>query len=81
MHTVNLKNVQAGDSVCVVRQKSRYSPLERTSIETVTKVGRKYGYIKSGTFSLETGQSVHNESYVRTNGMGFDVFLTQEDYE
>jgi hypothetical protein len=76
----NLKDLQVGDKVFVVRQKGRRAVGEQTSFETITKIGRKYGYIKSGSFSLDNGQSVHNESYVRINGYGFDVFSTEAEY-
>ena len=76
----SLKDLQVGDKVFVVRQKGRRAVEEQTSFEVITKIGRKYGYIKSGSFSLDNGQSVHNESYVRINGYGFDVFSTEAEY-
>lgn len=82
-------DLKVGDKVFVAWQRTRYdrengNP-QRASTETVTKVGRKYGYFGEGPwerkFRLDNGQSHHdNDCNARSNGYGFDVFLRGEDF-
>ena len=79
------KDLKVGDEVFVVQQKSRYNTEERTSVEKVARVGRKYNYIMRGfqelPFCRNTGQSVHNPDHnTRANGQGFDVYLCEPTY-
>lgn len=60
---------------------------------TVTKVGRKYGYVRysyaggvlrseESPFCLWTGESVDGkDTNARRNGWGYDVYHSQTDYE
>ena len=78
--------LEPGDSVFVVYQKQRHKSELRTETAVVTKVGRKYASIGEGwnekKFDLETGASVHKpDSNARTNGFGFDVYMTEADYQ
>lgn len=81
-----LANLKAGDTVFVVWQRSKFSRDEppRTTCETVTKVGRKYGYIgndyRPQPFWLHNGHSAHKESNCRANGFGFDVYATEQEW-
>lgn len=80
-----LSDVKAGDMVLVVYQTRRRETQRTTRYETVTRVGRKYGYLgnyhEGKKFDLTTGQSVHNKDCnARENAMGFDVYLSESDY-
>lgn len=89
---MSLEHLGAGDSVFVVPQQSRWA--KENGVEpvgewkTISKVGRKYAYIKkhhSGDdepFYRETGESAHVPNHnQRTNGQGFDVYESPEAYE
>lgn len=83
--TGSIHDLKAGDQVFVVRQRGRYSKEEQSGIETVSRVGRKYAYIKRRfeevAFCRKTGMSVHDrDCNARANGLGFDVYLCEEDY-
>lgn len=77
--------LKAGDVVYVVRQRYRGQKGEAVSgVATVTKV-TKYGYVcvnnVESPFSKLTGESVHVPNHnQRSNGYGFDVYTTEEDY-
>ena len=81
------KDLKPGDEVYVVRQTSRWSSPREPEYLPVTKIGRQYGYVQmsayaSEKFCLASGVSVHIPNHnQRTNGYGFDVFLSKEHYE
>ena len=80
-----MKDIKKGDNVFVVSQRRPHSTVEpRTGMETVVRVGRKYGYIErygqEVPFSLETGYSEHKDCNARRNGYGFDVYASEEEY-
>jgi hypothetical protein len=84
-----MKRLKVGDVVFVVYQRTRYDTRNATpprqESQEVVRVGRKFGYVKrygrEEPFELDTGRSSHKESNVRTNGQGFDVYETQQEYE
>lgn len=82
--TKRLKDLKVGDTIFVVRQQTRSCKEWRTSTETVSKVGRKYAYWKSGhaeyPFHKDTGVSAHKELNERANGYGFDVYTCEEEW-
>jgi len=84
--TGTLRNIQVGDTVFVVNQQRRHSttqPIGR--YEIVFRVGRKYGFIQRGSceerFTLDTGHSAHTDCNARANGLGFDVYVSEEHYQ
>ena len=85
--TKTFKDLKPGDEVYVVRQRSRWSSPSEPEYRPVTKIGRQYGYVQmsayaSEKFCLTSGASVHIPNHnQRTNGYGFDVFLSKEHYE
>ena len=85
--TMNFKHIKAGDQVYLVGQARRSGTPHYTK---VIRVGKKYGYILKYKrqepfdllpFDLLTGQSVHNDSNTRVNGLGFDVWPNKEAYD
>lgn len=82
---MSLKHLKPGDQVFVVHQRSRYQKETHTETLPVVRMGRKYGYVekygRESPFCLQTGYSVHNESNVRVNGYGFDVYLSEADWQ
>lgn len=79
----SLRDLQPGDEVFVVWGR-RYEPNNKKH-ETISRIGREYGYIQSWRqdyrFSLDTGFSVdQKDSNARANGRGFEVYLTEEAY-
>ena len=88
----DFKDIKVGDDVFVVEQLSRYAERHNESPKTyrgeVVRVGRKYGSVKYGKygtrckFRLENGHSHHDsDCNARANGLGFNVYRTQSDYE
>lgn len=80
----SLRDLQPGDEVFVVWGR-RYGPYNKTR-ETISRVGREYGYIQRWRqdyrFSLDTGRSVdQKDSNAQANGRGFEVYLTEEAYQ
>ena len=76
-----LREIRVGDTVFVVWQNLNHTTdPPRTSFETITKIGRMYGYIRSGLaglrFELATGLSNDGDNNTRCNGNGFDVYTT-----
>ena len=83
---MKLSELNVGDNVFVVWQRRRGDDGDRrTEVLPIAKVGRKYLYIeihrRLTQFDRETGISVHKESNVRANGMGFDVYQSREAWE
>jgi hypothetical protein len=79
----SLRDLRPGDEVFVVWGR-RYEPDNKIR-ETISRVGREYGYIQKWRqdyrFSLDTGRSVDQKnSNARVNGRGFEVYLTEEAY-
>lgn len=70
--------LKVGDMVFVAHQKTRSNTERKTETVPISKVGRKYFYIRQHgrdlPFDPATGQSVHNQSNERMNGYGFDVY-------
>jgi len=84
--TGTLRNIQVGDTVFVVNQLRRHSTTQSVGrYETVLSVGRKYGYFQRGSceekFDLDTGHSAHTDCNARANGLGFDVYVSEEHYQ
>ena len=82
---MSFKDLKVGDQIFVVWQRRRGQKEERSRVETVVRVGRKYAYIeqysREAAFCRNTGRSVHDrDSNARANGYGFDVYLREEDY-
>jgi len=76
-----LRELNTGDEVFVVHQRRRGQTEQRTGIERVENVGRKFTYIKSGKFHSDTGVSAHHpDSNERCNGLGFDVYLNESEW-
>ena len=81
-----LSDVKVGDVVFVAYQVRRRESQRVARPETVARVGRKYGYLSTEfrdekKFDLETGVSVHDKDCnARANGMGFDVYRSEDDY-
>lgn len=80
-----LKHLKPGDRIFVVKVKRRGRPDEGTW-ETVSRVGRKYGYFlnsfhRERQFSLETGKSVHVGHSSRRYGYGFDVHVSEDAWK
>lgn len=84
-----LKDLKVGDKVFVVWQRDRYQQRNntphKTAVELITMVGRKYAYIKQGSFDTpfdkSTGVSQHDPNQnARQNGFGFDVYHTESDW-
>jgi hypothetical protein len=79
-----IRDLKVGDTVFVVWQCRRGQPEERTSTETIRKVGRKYAYIeryrREEAFFRDTGESWDGDSRTRINGYGFDVYPCEADY-
>ena len=80
----DLKHIKAGDTVFVVYQRSRLAPPNESEYKEVVRVGRQYGYIKRYSlelpFHLDSGVSHHKNSNDRSNGYGFDVYVSEEEY-
>lgn len=85
-----LQEVKAGERVFVVEQRDR-EQLRRNddpvtySVE-ISRIGRSYGYF-IGRYGFElkfdriTGVSWHGrDDNSRLNGLGFDVYVTEQDY-
>jgi hypothetical protein len=64
--------MKVGDTVFVVHR-------NRTEHATVTKVGRKFGFINSYKFNLETGRCTDGVAFI--NGRGFQVYASEDDYK
>ena len=82
---MKFRDLKVGDLVFVVHQHRRFQDRkQKTETLPIIKMGRKYGYIekygREAPFCLETGHSSHQESNVRSNGYGFDVYLTEAEY-
>ncbi len=83
----DLRKIKIGQAVFVVNQPPRYGTNDRVkSVETVTRIGSRYGYFnrysREVPFCLKTGQSHHpTDCNARLNGMGFDVYLSEEDWK
>lgn len=81
---MKISELKVGDTVFVVQQNRRGDTGERTSFETVTKVGRRYAHINVHgvelPFYLSTGISAHKACNARENGCGFDVYVNEEEY-
>lgn len=80
------RDLKPGDKVFVVEQLSRRSSGQKKTTETIVKIGRKFAYLESGyrerKFCLDTGHSVHGDNdHVRYNGFGFDVYLSESEYD
>lgn len=81
-----LRDIKAGDTVCVVWQRELRD--ERPPVieeKVVEKVGNKYFYFKRNGWDTvkidrDTGMSVHQDCCVRANGRGCDVYLCEADY-
>jgi len=79
-----LASLKSGDLVLLVEQSHR-GRKGKKYWEEVLSIGRKYGYIlrrgKEKRFDLNTGQSVHKDGNDRENGFGFDIYLSEEEYD
>lgn len=84
-----LWDIKPGDTVFVVEQNNRHRTIEgkprKTSLQIVSRVGRKYAYIGEGylekRFDRKTGASFHgSDSNDRANGRGFDVYVNEQAY-
>lgn len=78
------RDLKVGDEVFVVHQKRRECSEQRMEWLPVTRVGTKFAYVRrwheDEPFSRKDGASHHSESNVRQNGLGFDVYIREEDY-
>ena len=80
-----LFDLRPDSQVFVVHQRPRHSDQqERSGLMSVSRVGRKYGYIemyrREERFDLTTGCSVHGDCNARANGYGFDVYVSEDEY-
>lgn len=85
-----IRELKVGDRCYVAYQLSRYGRASeqkrKQQYVTISKVGRKYAYFgdmrRPSRFCRDTGQSVdERDSNERSNGLGFDVYLTKELYD
>lgn len=78
-----LRDIKPGDRVYVVKQ-HRLGGTGGGEYETVTRVGRSYGYIdiygREHAFSLDTGYSRDGQN-LRVNQLGFDVYTSRAEFE
>jgi hypothetical protein len=81
-----MKKLKVGDVVFVVDQTKRHSTTPpRMRDAQIVRIGKKYGYCDDGIedkcFGLSSWQSVHGDCNARTNGFGFDVYESRQEYE
>ncbi len=85
MSKPNFFGLKVGDMVFVAHQKTRSNNERKTETVPISKVGRKYFYIRNYSrdlpFDPATGQSVHKEHNMRSNGYGFDVFREESWFQ
>ena len=85
MSKPDLFGLKAGDMVFVAHQKTRSNNERKTETVAISKVGRNYLYIqqcgRDVPFDPATGQSIHKEHNIRSNGYGFDVFREESWYQ
>lgn len=80
-----LRDVKAGDTICVVWQRTIHDTSPPVVEEKVVeKVGNKYLYFKRHGWDIkidrDTGASVHQDHCVRANGRGCDAYVCEADY-
>jgi len=81
-----LRNVKVGDTICVVWQRPERDPKPPVIEEQVVeKVGNKYLYFtKHGwniiKIDMNTGESVHDDTCVRSNGRGCNAYVSESVY-
>jgi len=85
----SFKSKLVGDKVFVVHQNDRYRSSKgltpKTETLSICKIGRKYLYLEgwqNQKFFKDNGVSAHHEdSNARSNGVGFDVYHSEDDYK
>lgn len=81
-----LRDVKAGDTICVVWQRpdrSNSAPIIEERV--VEKVGTRYLYFTRHGWNIikidmDTGMSVHDDTCVRSNGRGCNAYVNESVY-
>lgn len=81
MSPQQFKNLKVGDQVFIVSENSRRNESRYVS---VSKVGRKYVYLETSTYTTQQVQAWSHNGYAIAQSSDFPycvVYASQEDYE